>query len=731
MDHSDITDDHSSESLRILTLAPDVQPFVDAVRAAADEHTKALGFLPASVYGEFARKQQLFVATTSTHGGRGTYAAHLLFDPRFPRAQILQLYCKKEFRKRGIAKHLLSALVTRLTNEGLLSVQARVAEDLAANSFWESQCFYVQRTVTGRGQKPRRINVRVLELDTPQLFDRSPLASGSGNPLGLSSTSIPDVPLYLVDLNVLFDLAIQRVRHDLAADLFRSVHAGHCRLGVSDEAEAELKRTARRGVSDPMLELVSTLPQYRTPVSDEGEVVTHRLAALVFPDRHRLGTLTPNDHSDIAHLRTAIHHGLSGFITSDDAVLRAAPEIEAQFGLRILSPEAFQGSTLDEAVSHSVAIPLDRQLEIRPATDFDGVAIREMLARQGLGAAAISSSWMSPLRTVSSGAKFCVSLEGQLAGYIIWSGDIPGSKQTIASVVVDERHLEAPAVARCLLRHLLNSVSASGPRELLLELAPRQSELRDFARQYGFHSVGAGNSLKKISAGRVLSPSTWLSGRDAILTSCNLKLPIEPPTYSGSARMIEVVSPDGYRRHVALDALETYLSPVLLCLPRRPAVMVPIERRFAEPLLGHSPQSSLLPASTVSLFSERHYICGPNAIRLFDRGHLILFYESGSGNGHKAVVAIGRITEAFLKRRDDVDASTLERSVLTTESLENLGASSVKSIAAVDNIFPLRSPVPLSFLRSIGLGDPNQLITAYPVSEQQLRAILGEGFKNA
>jgi hypothetical protein len=159
--------------------------------------------------------------------------------------------------------------------------------------------------------------------------------------------------------------------------------------------------------------------------------------------------------------------------------------------------------------------------------------------------------------------------------------------------------------------------------------------------------------------------------------------------------------------------------------------MVPIERRFAEPLLGHSPQSSLLPASTVSLFSERHYICGPNAIRLFDRGHLILFYESGSGNGHKAVVAIGRITEAFLKRRDDVDASTLERSVLTTESLENLGASSVKSIAAVDNIFPLRSPVPLSFLRSIGLGDPNQLITAYPVSEQQLRAILGEGFKNA
>ena len=716
---------------QVLTSAAAVTPYLDEVRKAADSNTKSLGFLPSSVYDEFARQGQLYVAIVSV-GEETSYAGHLLFDPRFPRAHVLQMYCAKNQRKQGIARTLLSALVEKVSAEGFLSIQARVADELsAANRFWETQDFYVQRTEPGRGAKPRKINVRIRELDTPQLFDRSPLATGSDNPLGLSHSIATELPLYLVDLNVLFDLALQRVRHEQVADLFRSVHAGHCRLGVSDEAGRELARTSRGDAPDPMQQLIDTLPQFLSPVSFEGQRGSARLTNLVFSERLKQDTLTDNDLSDIRHLETAIHHSVSGFITSDEAILRAAPDIEAQYGLRILSPAAFKGASLDDARTQSVFTSSDRKLELSSYEVPNEDAVRGLLTAHGLSAAAIAGAWLSPLRSASIPTRYCAWVAEELAGYITWTPDVPGARQTSAWALVDERHPEAPNVARFLLRTLLDSIATSGPREIRLELLAQQSELRDRAHQHGFHSTGPHGVLIKIAAGRVLTPTNWRSGRDAIYSASSLKLPLDAPVHPEAGQLIEMLSPDGYRRYVPLDTIESHLSPVLFCLSGRPAVVTPIERRFAEPLLGHSPQTSFLPASSASLYVERHFLCGPNAIKHLSRGTLMLFYESGGGKGLKAIVAIGRIVQAYLKRRDEVDVSVLEKSVLTSSSLKELGASSIKAVAAIDNIFPLPRPVPLSFLRSIGCGERNHLITTRPITDQQLQAILKEGLADA
>lgn len=712
---------------QVLTSAVTVAPYLEEVRKAADSNTKSLGFLPSSVYEEFARQGQLYVATYSV-GGNTSYAGHLLFDPRFPRAHVLQMYCAKNLRKQGVARMLLSALVEKVSAEGFLSIQARVADELStANRFWEKQGFYVQRTEPGRGAKPRKINVRIRELDTPQLFERSPLATDLDNPLGLSHSIATELPLYLVDLNVLFDLALKRVRHEQVADLFRSVHAGHCRLGVSDEAGRELARTSRGDAPDPMRHLIDTLPQFLSAASIEGQKGNVRLAGLVFSERLKQDTLTDNDLSDIRHLETAIYHGVSGFITSDEAILRAAPHIEAQYGLRILSPAAFKGASLDDVRTQSVFTSSNRKLELRSIEVSDEDAVRGLLMAHGLSAAAIAGSWLSPLRTASTPTRYCAWAAEELAGYITWTPDVPGARQTSAWALVDERHPEAPNVARLLLRTLLDSIATSGPREIRLELVAQQSELRDRAHQHGFHSTGPHSVLLKIAAGRILTPTNWRSGRDAIYTASNLKLSLDAPLYSGAGQLIEMLSPDGYRRYVPLDIIESHLSPVLLCLSGRPAVVTPIERRFAEPLLGHSPQTSFLPASSASLYVERHFLCGPNAIKHLSRGTLILFYESSSGNGLKAIVAIGRVVQAYLKRRDEVDVSVLEKSALTSSSLKELGASSIKAVAAIDNIFPLPRPVPLSFLKSIGCGEPNHVITTRPITDKQLQAILNKG----
>lgn len=136
-----------ARQIAILESWAEVESFLPNVTAAADANRIELGFFPVSVYSEFARRGQLYVALDVE---RRTYVGHLLFDCRHPRATVLQMYISPARRGTGVASALLQQLVDSLTASGFLGIYARVAEDLtAANAFWAKQHFYVQRTTPG------------------------------------------------------------------------------------------------------------------------------------------------------------------------------------------------------------------------------------------------------------------------------------------------------------------------------------------------------------------------------------------------------------------------------------------------------------------------------------------------------------------------------------------------------------------------------------------------------
>ena len=56
----------------------------------ADANRSTLGFFPASVYQEFARNDHLYVVVENNDLG-SRYAGHLLFDRRYPRANVRQM----------------------------------------------------------------------------------------------------------------------------------------------------------------------------------------------------------------------------------------------------------------------------------------------------------------------------------------------------------------------------------------------------------------------------------------------------------------------------------------------------------------------------------------------------------------------------------------------------------------------------------------------------------------
>ena len=157
---------------------------------------------------------------------------------------------RSDHRRGGVASALVSALVSYLESRGYIAVTAAVAADLAvAQAFYESRGFVARRVRDGGQARQRTIVLRSRELDTANLFAlmAAPSVSGQGTvDLGLRLRSAFEAPLYVIDLNVLFDLTKQRARSAIANRLFGAALAHQVRLAAAPELIVELERTSNR-----------------------------------------------------------------------------------------------------------------------------------------------------------------------------------------------------------------------------------------------------------------------------------------------------------------------------------------------------------------------------------------------------------------------------------------------------------------------------------------------------
>lgn len=712
---------------RLLRAYADVAPLLQAVCAAADEQRNALGFFPRTVFDEYARKEQLVVAQDMMDHSMA-YVGHILFDLRFPKAHVLQVHVDDAFRNQGIGTMLVEALKCELTRSAFLSITARVAEDLSgAVAFWQRQGFLVQRLVPGGARRARTILAMCHELSSPQLFASSGISSE--NPLGLDAVAGSDAPLFLLDLNVLFDLGPRRERNEDILNLFRAERMGACQFVISTEIRAELTRSAAVGRTDPMLDYARIFPAYGVPSDEEWQVLKEQLAALVFPARASGSTLSPQETSDLRHLATAVHHHMSGFITSDGAILAAATSLREQFGVHVVSPMAFRevnSSTEDESVYLSRA---ELEVFLKPVTPAEEAGVARFLEKIGVTASELPSVWAVVDFNEKVATRYGVWIDGVLKGYATWSKwAISGT--LAARLAVNEALEDCIDVSRVLLNQLIEHTSRMGPTRIQLDLPSGQIRAREVAAALGFRGIPSQTTLTKIALNSVATPSNWLEKRGQFISSIRVGLPERLPVFRSPDQQIEIQTPNGNRAYLPLVALEALLSPALLCLSGRPAVMTPVRREYAEHLLSWSSQRSLLPWSRASLFRERHYLSDRRTIAHFRRGSLMFFYESGRGRGAAAVVAVARVVRAYLRPIEAIEMADLNPSVLGTEKLRAIGSSAIKTIAVFDNLFALPRPVPLATLRRLGCGSSTFLLTTRAISDIQAQQILSEGGAN-
>ena len=148
-----------------------------------------------------------------------------------------------------------------------LSISAQVATDLAqANVFWEKMGFRIIQTRAGGRTRGRVLNIRVRDLNTPNLFNfRDLVGTGDAADLHLVDRLFAQSPVYVIDLNVLFDVTKQRPRAKEAGLVMSAGFRNLVRVAVSEEFVNELRRTSSRTGDDPVLALALQLPRLSPP----------------------------------------------------------------------------------------------------------------------------------------------------------------------------------------------------------------------------------------------------------------------------------------------------------------------------------------------------------------------------------------------------------------------------------------------------------------------------------
>ena len=717
----------------ILWKASDVAPFVEIVRTRADAEKRTLGFFPKRVYREAAEQEKLVVVVASSDTSE-TYAGHLLFGGIFPLARVFQIFVDPRFRRQGIGKKLVQAIVRKSQASHYLSISARVARDLGeANAFWDQMGFKLVRTKRGGKSRGRLINIRARRLETPSLFDLLDPSTTRPEPdLRLVERLSSRAPVYVIDLNVLFDITKRRSQAELAGRILRAGFENLIRLAVADEFIAELRRSSEPSSTDPILELALQLPRLPKPRQQEIEKTLTALAGMIFPQRMAEGRLSPQDRSDLLHLATAIYHRTEGFITSEKAILRARNMLQSEYGIDIIGVAEFAQTFQPIPSQHPTvvhALPGGTEIRASDLSKGDLLAAREFLEQMYVPSQLCNDA-LSTEDFSATARRVLVRSGMDVIAYASWNVSHGPKHVTDVFICADEDHLVAETVVDFLINRICTDASESGPALIRLRELPGHVVTLRTALAHGFRSADRhaprGSTLQKVSVGRPIDAESWGRMRLQLKTLVGIDLPRKMPDFESPQQPLCIGSPSGCNIEIPIRDLESLVSPVLFVFQSRDGVIVPIRRVFADDLLGASPQLSLLALPEAGLLRERAYFSSPRNLSLLAEGSPMVFYESGAEGGRASAIAVARIVNTHLMLKRDVSPSVRRRGVVEATTLEHLSTSATVAATTFDNIMPFKRPVPFRRLREIGCVDRANLVTARRLSGEHLTHILRE-----
>ena len=663
------------DSITIKSSRDEVLPFVDEVRKSADQNKDALGFFAAPVYEIAANDGNLFVAASDTNG-KDVYAGHLLFGGAFPHAKIFQVFVVPAFQRQGIGRKLLQSLIVLMEQHSFLQISAGVASDLTANEFYQKMGFEVSRTRAGGATRKRTINVRVRQLNTSDLFKLSANACHEPN---LTDRLANRQPVYVIDLNVFWDVVKRRPRSKYATALVGAAFRRLINLVITSEFVRELERNSQPSfLGDPALEFAAQLPILQEPEQPLLDNLINELGSLVFPYKARTGSMSVRDHSDLVHLATAIHHSVNAFVTGEDAILRASDALNRRYGLEVVHVEELS-AVLSKAQkpipSFRAQLSSSTLYILSPVTEKTSTI--EAFLQTTSASISFRNEFLPSGAASTSRHTIAVTSGTEIVTLASWDANASLLGRADVRLVANEEHAAVRAALDCIVGQLCKHASQAGPTLLRLTLLPGQVECKQVALMHGFQPIvgdtNAESTLQKVCIGGPVTAKNWTRVRKILEQCSGLVFPQSFPLIVGEDVSIPFLAERGVQGSISLSRLEKMFSPTLLALPNRNAAIAPIRRGYAEQLLEGAPQMSLTPN------------------------------ESGGDRGRACVTAVVRVVQTEIHNKADIPAQMLRQGVVDPDGLQNITSGGTLAVTTFDNVLILDRPVRLDRLREIEL----------------------------
>ena len=697
----------------ILKQYDQVCDYVGQVTSIADKNKAAFGFLSASVYEQMASKGQLWVAVNEAKELKG----HLMFGGTMPTLKVFQIYACESVKGHGVGTLLINALKEHAKKSNYHTISARVASDLPANIFWKNVGFPIFRQVKGGEKKRRMINIRGYTLKDNDLFGSLDHETSFVTP----SRPVLDRPVYALDLNLLLDIFEARPGYEKVIKIMEIGFQGRFSICITPEFKRELQRQSDKFCDDKILRLAGIFPEIRSQVDISN--IAKSLREIVFPYRSLNRRNSQNDESDLRHLAYCVNAGVVGFVTRENAMLRACNDIKEKYGTSIISPDELildDGDTLDFPSPLNADFCFEKSSCTPEVTRF----LKEFLVPK------IILETIFPTSPVTdNGSVYVAKLEGCLFGVYFFKKPVVSTGVAMACLYVNEGCPKALAAIDHFLEKALRYRSGFSYR-LQLYIGKGQDLTEDTLLRKGFFPLD--DHFVKIICNLFLDEKNWQRFSNELKSYTGFSLPDNLPT-KNELLHTGILFSDGSGKAVALTwfDFETLISPRFIFNSGKNCTLVPIRENYANGLIGNlTNQLSLLSSHDKALLLEKAYFRSSTKTSLFSKGELIAFYVSGK-NSIQEMIGFARITYSDVITIDEATIKVDRQGVLTHNELASYTDNSgMLHVFTFDNFFEFDSRISFKKAKSLGLISSANLVSPERIGPDKLKILIGEAFND-
>lgn len=670
---------------------------VNEISKLADCEKNALGFWPPQQIQEAITRNRLIAAMNDER-----VVGFIIFSGIMLQSKIQAILTDSSFRRQAIGRRLLEYLISELESQNYLSIRADIAADLEASlRFYKSQGFHFFKEKTN--PSGRRILIHVRELDSDTLFSYKPEIT-----IGPISSRVGSIPLISIDLNVFLD-AVKRsdeqLRHN-ALTIIKAALAHQFRLVVAKEFEEEFRRTSGqdRG-DDPILKFAMALPKLPKVDQKDIDVLAKKIHSVVFSKVDVEENETPQSNSDAKHLAHVALSGARVFISRDSRLLNARDKLLSEFGIDVVDVQQLRESIPEDSFSEDRdEIASTFSIKTISSKDFESYLSKNV--ENSMDQAALYKNEVAKPKDI---ILLGVYQNNLLMGVAAYSCEKTMYAWSYVLIHIEWELKDASICADYILDKFIRKACEANPRSIRLLRTKNYSVIAQRAKMHGFVQENEGSYFFKVGVNTPITQKLWHSKITEISRHCNFTLSDKFPNSKSENINGQI---DGQVFCLpSLSTLEEILYPSLIIWPERECVILSIKKNYARELLGTKEMEAqpdltgLFTTKDASLLSNPCYVNSPRFSKRIKPGQIAFFYETKSGGGAGAIIAMARVDDVAIYKKQSIPSEKVRR--LVVPKVKDFSSSEDVLITTFSSLLHLPQHVLFETLQSNGLGKSN------------------------